>query len=378
MIKLKKKKKLGTKPLKKLKLKAPAAPLEQKKFEFPEEAKFETVDRQKPAETIRNIARGFRINFSGFGQEKKVDKKEKGELLSSLTARQQEQMKVTKRLFDSHPALKKLSKARGAVRKYFHAKTMAFPEDAVRILIIDMPENYDKLTADELDAHFGREANAFREEVRKIIARHHDAAVAELVNAWPEVLAKAQAKLEGQFRPEEYPTAEAVARMCQCRFEPYNVEMSKDWKYLSESERKHEIGVIQERFEAVIAKQEDFVIKLLDDALKGMVESLSNYSEKKTTKFKSSVVRKVFDSIEEFKKKTVRYGILKDSAVEKVFRKVKNLLTDGGTDKKTLPDMLRKSDQRRDDLLDNAKKLSSTLQAMIATGEVRRKIIRDE
>lgn len=342
---------------------------------------FEEVARDTPAEKIRGLARGFRLSFHGLGSQRKVSDEQKKTMLEGRTDTELTSLNLTKKLFAKHPALKKLSSAKSQVEAYFHARTIDFPEKSVRVMLLDLPADYEKMSTEDLDKFYAEQVNNFRGEMRRIIAEKYDTAVTELQAVWGDVLEKAQADLKSQFEAKHYPTAERLPYICRCVFEGYNVELSKDWKHLSPVERERELNVVRQKFEAAVAKQEEFVVALLNDAIEQMLDSLSNFQggegKKKTRSFKSSVVTRVFGALDEFKRKTVKYGILKDSAVEDVFRKVRKVLTDGGLDRKTLPDLLRKSEEKRKDMIDKVKKIGSSLTALIQSGQTRRKLLRD-
>ena len=335
------------------------------------------VDRSDPAEKIRGLARGFRLGFHGLGNERKVSDDQKKTMLEGRTDADLSQLRLTKKLFAKHPALKNLSSAKGKVRAYFEARTIPFPEDSVRVLILDPPQNSEEMSTEELDRYYAEQANNFRAEMRRIIAEKYDTAVAELQAVWPDVLEKAQTDLKSQFDAKHYPTAERLPYICRCVFEGYNVELSKDWKHLSPAERERELAVVRQKFEAAVAKQEEFVVSLLNDAIEQMLFSLSQYQGKKAKTFKSSVVNRVFGALDEFKRKTVKYGILKDSAVEDIFRKVRKVMKEGGTDRNSLPDLLRKSEERRTQMIDKIKQIGSSLTSLIQSGQTRRKLLRD-
>lgn len=337
---------------------------------------FDEVGRADPAEKIRNLARGFRLGFSGLGEERKVSDADKNQLLRDLSEQQRAQMRLTKKLFAKHPALKALSTARGIVKRYFEAKTIPFPEDSVRILILNPPRDAAGMSEEDVEKHFADQASAFREEMRKIIVEKHDAAVQQLQASWEDVLGKARQELGDRFEAANYPSQESLPVICTCSFEAYNVELSKDWQYLSKQERENELAVIRQKFEASVAKQEEFVIDLLNDAISQMLESLTGYQNKETKCFKSSVVQRVFQALDEFKRKTVRFGILKDTEVERIFGQVRKVLTASGTEAKHVPDLLRKSEQARGEMIEKMKSIGSALSHLVQSGQVRRKLVR--
>ena len=100
---------------------------------------------------------------------------------------------------------------------------------------------------------------------------------------------------------------------------------------------------------------------MLNDALDGMVASVQGYNAGAQSSFKTSVVERVFQALNEFQEKTVKYGILSGTALQKVFAKVHSIVSEGGADAKTLPMLLRKSTSLRNDVINKLTQVKSDL-----------------
>lgn len=359
----------------KVKGKKPVVTAKKKVDETQLELPFDEVGRSNPAETIRGLARGFRLRFHRFGQERMIDKDSKAAMLSG-TDTDLDQMRLTKKLFDRHPAIRQLSSAEGAIRKYFEARTWPFPEAGVRVMILDPPANAAQMTVEDLDKYYAEQVGKFRAEMLQVIDQQYNKAMEQLQNVWDDVLNKAREKLKSQFDARQYPTRESLPTKCRCVFESYNVELSRDWKHLSPQERERELGLVRQKFEAAVARQEEFVVELLSSSISQLLESLTNVHEKKAKTFKSSVVKRVFGALDEFKKKTVKYGVLQDSAVEEVFAKLRKVMKPEGLDRAAVTDNLRRSEAFRENMIQKVQSIGQVLQRLVQSGQTRRKLRR--
>lgn len=334
------------------------------------------ASRQEPAETLRKLARGFRLSFVWIpGMEQTLSGQEKTEWLNDgLTDKQRQAASVKKQLYPKHKALTLLSSARAQVRNWFNSKTNPFPEKGVRIFLVAASDVENK-SMEELERHEAAQVAEFRQQLQEQIDTVFLPAVRELREQWPDVLVEAQRVLGEKFDPEDYVSAEQLEASVRCWFEPVNLELSKEWKYLSEADRERELALIRQKYEMAVQKQEEFVVSLLEKSLDDLHASLTNLSDGKQRTIHESTVRKVFDAVTEFRTKTSKYGILKDTNLEVVFNSINRLLRKGGHDSQTLAEDLRSREAVRAEFMQRVGVIKQDLSTLLTTGEVRRKVM---
>ncbi len=339
----------------------------------------EEVSLDDPASAIRHIARGFRLSFSWIpGMSHTLSGAEKHEWLSNaLTAAQKRAASVKKNLYAPHKAISRLSSARSKVKTWFQDHTNPFPEKSVRIFLVEPHPTPEKCTANDLEKYEAAQVARFRTEFQSYISSIFDSAVANLQENWPSVIDAARTMLQDRFDEKDYVSANDIPYYVRCWFEPVNLDLSKEWKYLTSVEQARELALIQQKYKLAVAKQEEYVVGLLLESLQSLSESLAkaNASYRSQPKFYSSTVERVFNALEEFKMKTLRYGILKGSNVEKIFDEVNRVLQVGGySDKESIASAIRRNTYQRERLTEAVDKIRNDLSALITEGAVRRKI----
>lgn len=335
----------------------------------------EDASRSEPAETLRKLARGFRLSFAWIpGMEQTLTGQEKTEWLNDgLTDKQRQAASVKKQLYPKHKALSLLSSARTQVRTWFNSQTNPFPEKGVRIFLVQASDVEGK-SLEELERFEAAQVAEFRQKLQEQIDTVFMPALQELKAQWPDVLAEAQRVLVDKFDPDDYISAEQLEKAVRCWFEPVNLELSKEWNYLSEEERARELALVRQKYEMAVQKQEEFVIGLLQKSLDDLHESLTSLSGGKQRTIHESTVKKVFDAVTEFRSKTVRYGILKDTKLEQVFQSVNRLIHRGGHNSQTLAEDLRSREVVRNEFTQRVDAVKHDLQMLLTTGEVRRRV----
>jgi len=333
------------------------------------------VSRSEPAERLRQLARGFKLAFRWIpGMFQVLSGQEKDEWLSQeLTEKQRAAASVKKQLYPKHKALTLLSSARTQVKHWFESRTNPFPERGIRIFLVNAG-NIEEQTSEELAKYEAEQVAEFRRNLQLQIDTVFAPAVTQLQEQWPEVLEAARAMLVDKYDPDDYVRAEQLPNLVRCWFEPVNLELSKEWAYLSESERERELALIRQKYELAVQKQEEFVVSLLQEALNDLCSSLAGFNAGQQRTVRESTVRKVFDAVEEFRNKTVRYGILKESALEDIVNRVNRLIKNDGHDSQTLASDLRSREATRARFMTSVESIKTELSGLVQSGQVRRKI----
>lgn len=336
----------------------------------------EEVSLDDPATAMRRIARGFRLSFSWIpGMSHTLSGAEKHEWLSTqLTAEQKRAASVKKNLYAPHKAISTLSSARTKVKTWFQDHTNPFPEKSVRIFLVEPHPSPEKCTSNDLEKFEAAQVASFRTEFQEFIRSTFDSAVTNLQENWTSVIAAARTMLQDRFDEKDYVLANDIPYYVRCWFEPVNLDLSKEWKYLTTVEQARELDLIQQKYKLAVAKQEEFVVGLLVESLQSLSDALTKTGSK--NKFYSSTVERVFTALEEFKDKTLRYGILKGSNVEKIFDEVNQILNiDGSNDKDSIASIIRRNYYQRQRLTDAVNRIRTDLSTLITEGSVRRKIV---
>jgi hypothetical protein len=329
----------------------------------------DTKEEVSPGQHLHSVGRGFRIGFSGLSQSRKIDEKNAAKMLKTIDA-DSEQISISKKLFSKHPSITKVNSAKGKINAFFEFKTLPFPESGVRLLPLDTSGlDFENMSEIEITKTLAQQMDVFAGEMRGLI-HDYDHAVVDLAKNWPDVLATAKAKLKATFDESQYPDADDVCDMLKCRFEPYNVDLPAEYGYVSPIERQRALAELNLKFERAAQMQEEACIAAFDGAFDQMLESLTNFQNGTTTRFRNSVIENAFAALEEFTNKTARFGILKGTALADKFAEMKRILTEGGLDKKTLPMTLRKSEEKRVDFVERA---SEALGAMRGLAEKRQR-----
>jgi len=146
---------------------------------------------------------------------------------------------------------------------------------------------------------------------------------------------------------------------------------------VSAKERQKVIASIEAQYQEAVRMQEEHIVKLFAENMDSMISSLTAYHNGETRRFTNGTVGKVFDALEEFKGKCQRYGILKGTALEQEILRVKEVMTDGLHTKDSLPQQLRDSSPKRENLVDRMDVLKNTILGL-AERQKRRRLQREE
>ena len=342
----------------------------------------EEVSLDDPATAIRSIARGFRLSFSWIpGMSQTLSGSEKHEWLSTeLTAEQKSAASVKKNIYAKHKAISRLGSAKNKVKIWFHERTNPFPEKAVRIFLVEPHPTPSKCTAGDLEKYEAAQVAAFRTDFQDYINTVFNSAVTNLQSNWDSVIDAARVMLQDKFDAQDYVRAEDIPRYVRCWFEPVNLDLSKEWSYLTHAEQMRELELLQQKYKMAVAKQEEYVVGLLLESLEHMSDALAKLGTTTSggkAKFYKSYVSRLFAALEEFKTKTVRYGILRGSNVERIFNEVNSMVTLGGReqDEDNVAAIIRRNSYQRSRFAASVEKAKAELSTLIAEGSVRRKIV---
>jgi len=329
-----------------------------------------------PAERIQVGGRGFKLGFGGLPTQRKLSDKQREAVNKKDKKVAERMLKQAKSLFDRHPAITAVSSAKGAIQALFDLKTLPFPDPGVRLFMLETADiDFEKMAEDEINARFAQQIEVFSLELQEKIAEY-DAAVLSLQKEWADVLQAAKEALEDLYDEGDYPTAEQLPEKLACHFRPYNIDLPKEYGYVSPVERQRALAVVQKQYEEAVTKQEEFVVKLLNGAITDMIESINGVHTGEKKVFKNSRVERVFDAFREFKEKTIRYGILEGTALEAEFKRAISFMREGGHGEDTLPGSLRKSPEKRADLMEKMEMVRSSIEGL-AEKRKRRSIRRD-
>lgn len=337
---------------------------------------FEALEQETPAQEssdvaevagrkIQSVGRGFRLAFNDLGQQRKLRDHQTSQLLENISV-DKRQLKLARVLYDSsHPAIKAKNKARAAVNDLFKASTIPYPEQGIRLFPV---------RGDELEDQVA-EVEAFIKSMRDAIAEF-DSAVEKLQSSWPSVVAKSREKLGDLFVASDYPSAEQLGDYLRISLEPYSVELPNYFQHVSPEEYQRAVNNMNDKFEDAARMQEDYIVQAFQSSMAQMVSSVSGYNDGKQKRFANSVVTNVFTAIDKFRDSVNRFGILKGTALEDEFEKLHKVMTTGAANADNLPELLRDSQYKREDIVAKVATLSESI-TRLAENRPRRNIVRD-
>lgn len=341
------------------------------------EAAEQAKQEVSPAERIQLGGRGFKLGFGGLPTQRKLTEQQRA-LVNNKEAKVAKRMlRQAVALFDKHDAVTAMNSAKGVVLTLFHEKTLPFPDPGVRLFMLETADiDFEKMSEDEINANFARQIERFSNEMQEKIDNYH-AAVKKLQGHWADVLKAAEGALEDLYDPGAYPLAEQLPTTLACHFRPVNIELPKEYGFVSPIERQRALAVVEKQFEEAVEKQADFVVKYLHTAIDEMIESVSGYHDGEKKTFRGTKrIENVFKAFKEFKEKTVRYGILSGTALEAEFKRAEQFMREGSHDIDTLPGALKASEGKREDLLEKMTMVRDSV-ASLAESRKRRRVVRD-
>ena len=304
-----------------------------------------------PESRIQSATRGFKLGWGSLPHSKKLSEQQSSKMMQDVRAKA-DMIKRSKALFDKNPFITAANRAKAKVMARFNSATFPFPEKGVRLFMLETKDiDYKNLSIDEIDKLHAAQIDIFTEEIRGLMAEYQEA-VLELQENWPGVLADAKEALQEFYDEKDYPLAEEVPKRLYANLRPYNTELPREYGFVSPAERQQALQAYESQFKEAVRLQEEFVTELMRDAIDQMIESVTNFGEGKQKRFTNSVVENVFNAFEEFKTKTVRYGILEGTAIEAEFKRAIDFMREGSTDAKTLPGLLRQSGAKQENLIE--------------------------
>jgi hypothetical protein len=336
--------------------------------------KSRTREGPTPGERIQSVGRGFRLSFGGLGGELKMGKDLTAKALKDIDV-DEDQIRFSKKLYAKHPALTKVSSAKGKLTSFFSTRTLPYPEAAVRLFPMDLQDiDLETATEEDISKAMAKQLDVFTTDVRKLIDEYF-VAVKELGSKWTDVLVAAKAKLKDAFRKDDYPEAETLVRRHSVGFDPFNVDLPKEYAHVSPEEHRRATQSLQARFEQAAKLQEIAILKMVDSAIEQMVDSIKGYHDGEQSRFNNSVIDNVFKAVGDFKGKCQKYGILSNTAIEDQFTSLDNLLKSTGGNTAIVSGVVRDSPESREDFIDRATVIRNTIMEQAEKRE-RRALVR--
>lgn len=220
-----------------------------------------------------------RLSFRWLGTSRTLSKDQSEEAASTFEA-DRTYLSASKKLLNTkHEKYKAVTKWKGAIRSYWEARTVPFPENGVRLLKRS-------------------EIQGFRDRMSHY-AQQLDLAVAELDEVYEELKVTAQIKLGRLFNPSDYP-ATLVGQY------GFNVDFPSvsPPDYLRELDPalyEEQVQRMHARFSEAIAMAEEAFTAEFSNLVDHIVERLDNNEEGKRKKFGESVIGNLNDFFERFR-----------------------------------------------------------------------------
>ncbi len=337
-------------------------------------------DPAGPAARLQQLGRGFKLSFGTLGQDRVIEGEARQKMAKSVDA-DANRLKLIKRLYDGHPAIRALSAARGAVDRAFKAQTNEYPDRGVRLFMVDASKiDFDQWTVEQIDKAVAEQLTEFMQYMDGHRQTYRQA-VEKLQAQWPLVLAAAKQKLRELYRESDYPLASELPVKLYCNIEPVNLSVSGECQHLPPALRQEVMRLYEAKFDQAAKMQEEFVISLFSKNIEDMINSLKQYDATKDADpkakafFTDATVFKVHAAWNQFKQKALKYGILKGTALEKAFQQAMTTMQNLAGKTSSLPKLLREDRPTREKVVEQMSHLSETIAKLAVKGGRRQLIL---
>lgn len=350
----------------------------------PKQLELPLQDQPTPAERIRFISRGFKLSFGDLPGQRTLNDQQRKQVNRDEVKRAKSVLAQSRKLFDKHPLITQRNSAKEQVLGLFRSLTQPWPESSARILVLKTQHlDFSAMSEVEVEKEFASQVDEFSRQINEALATIYQPTVETLQRNWGDVLEVTRqsfvaAGVPDLFVAADYPTAADLPSLLYSNFRPYNIEPHREYSHVSPLERQRVLQQVEAQFRESCEMQAEFVSNLMKQAVDQLVESIGGYHNKQQRSFRNSVISRVFEAFREFREKTIAYGILSEDAISREFYRLERIMTEGGLDAENLPDLLRRSPGKREDLLGKVTEVQQTITELVTQrANQRRSIQRD-
>lgn len=309
---------------------------------------------EKTKDCIRRLGRKYSLSLGSLGSIRAMSEDKKEDMIRGAGIQADKDNIRPKQVVypDGTPFVPDLRKSALQLRFEFEKLTLAAAADGYRIFMLDDSEiDYANMSVDDIDKVFARQVSAFTDTMHRHIADYKKV-VDKVQSNWAQIIAFCRSSLKDCFNEAHYPSSSQVGAKLYVHFTPHGVleDLPSEYRFISKSEQARIRAIHDEQIRLVAQKQAAHIVEWLTTELSSTIESLQNYQSGQKKTFHRTRTDAFFKVLDEFREKTLRYGILGGTEFEAIFKRLDSVLHEGGVDAESLPKVLRSSKARLADM----------------------------
>lgn len=255
-----------------------------------------TSRRTSPAERLQTSTAAVRLSLRWFGVRKTLSPEQKAEAAEAFGAAG-EFLSAGKKLLDTrHPAYHAVSSVRGRIQSVWKGLSLPYPEPAIRLIRRDDIERLDS----ELTSLRGELTNA----------------VEQLDRRYAELRTAAQQRLGRLFNLSDYPAS--LSGLFAVEWDFPSIEPPDYLRQLNPELYEQECRRVSARFDEALQLAEQAFLAELSQLVTHLTDRLSGTEDGKPKVFRDTVVSKLTEFFERFRRMNVRSNEQLDTLVSQV------------------------------------------------------------
>lgn len=255
-----------------------------------------TSRRTNPAERLQTSTAAVRLSLRWFGVRKTLSPEQKAEAAEAFGAAG-EFLSAGKKLLDTrHPAYGAVSSVRGRIQSVWKGLSLPYPEPAIRLIRRDDIERLDT------------QLTALRGELTE--------AVEQLDRRYAELRTAAQQRLGRLFNLSDYPAS--LSGLFAVEWDFPSIEPPDYLRQLNPELYEQECRRVSARFDEALQLAEQAFLAELSQLVTHLTDRLSGTEDGKPKVFRDTVVSKLTEFFERFRRMNVRSNEQLDTLVSQV------------------------------------------------------------
>ena len=255
-----------------------------------------TSRRTTPSERLQTSTAAVRLSLRWFGIRKTLSPEQKAEAAEAFGAAG-EFLSAGKKLLDTrHPAYHAVSSVRGRIQNVWKGLSLPYPEPAIRLIRRDDIERLDT------------QLTSLRSELAE--------AVEQLDRRYAELRTAAQQRLGRLFNLSDYPAS--LSGLFAVEWEFPSIEPPDYLRQLNPELYEQECRRVAARFDEALQLAEQAFLAELSQLVTHLTNRLSGTEDGKPKVFRDTVVSKLTEFFERFRRMNVRSNEQLDTLVSQV------------------------------------------------------------
>ena len=255
-----------------------------------------TSRRTTPAERLQTSTAAVRLSLRWFGVRKTLSPEQKAEAAEAFGAAGEFLSAGNKLLDTRHPAYHAVSSVRGRIQSVWKGLSLPYPEPAIRLIRRDDIERLDS----ELTSLRGELTNA----------------VEQLDRRYAELRTAAQQRLGRLFNLSDYPAS--LSGLFAVEWDFPSIEPPDYLRQLNPELYEQECRRVAARFDEALQLAEQAFLAELSQLVTHLTDRLSGTEDGKPKVFRDTVVSKLNEFFERFRRMNVRSNEQLDTLVSQI------------------------------------------------------------